>query len=56
MKQTSITKAKKDIWLRLQAYVGDDDLWESEIIDENWNPTAFEKARHSIFEQLERKL
>jgi hypothetical protein len=56
MKQTSIKEAKKVIWLRLQAYCSDDELWESEIYDENWSPTAFHKALTSIVNQIERKL
>jgi len=56
MKKTSIREAKKLIWLRLQAYTADDSMWESEIEDDNWSPTAFDKALTSIFNQLERKL
>jgi len=54
--QTSIRDAKKLIWLRLQAYASDDDLWEEEIHEDNWSPTAFDKALTSIVEQIERKL
>ena len=50
----SVNKAKKEIWLRLQAYVGDDDLWESMVTDDNFHPVAIEKARWSIFDQLEK--
>ena len=54
--RNSVNEAKKEIWLRLQAYVGDPDIWESEIIDYDWNPKAFDKALTSIFNQIERKL
>ena len=54
--RNSVNEAKKGIWLHLQALVGDDEFWESTIIDEDWNTTAFEKARWAIFDQLERKL
>jgi len=56
MRRTSVNEAKKEIWLRLQAYVGDPGMWESEITEENWKPAAFEKALTSIFYQLEKKL
>jgi len=56
MRQTSINKAKKEIWLRLQAYTADMELWESDIIEDNWSPIAFDKALTSIFNQIERKL
>jgi len=52
----SVTEAKKIIWLRLQAYVGDDELWHEMTFDDDLHPSSVEKARHSIFEQLERKL
>lgn len=55
-KQTSINKAKKQIWLHLQALVGDPEFWESTIIDDDWNQTAFDKALTSVFWQLEKKL
>jgi len=56
MKRSSVNAAKKEIWLRLQAYVGDPEIWETEITEENWKPAAFEKALTSIFNQLEKKL
>jgi len=56
MKQKSINKAKKDIWLNLQALVGDPEFWESTIIDDDWNQIAFDKALTSIFWQIEKKL
>ena len=54
--RNSVNEAKKLIWLRLQAYASDDDLWESDIIEDNWNPKAFDKALTSIVNQIERKL
>jgi len=56
MRQTSINKAKKEIWLRLQAYTTDESMWESEIEDNNWSWVAFDKALTSVFNQIERKL
>jgi len=56
MRQTSINKAKKEIWLRLRAYTADMELWESDIIADNWSSKAFEKALDSIFNQISRKL
>jgi len=56
MRQTSINKAKKLIWVHLQALVGDPEFWESTIIDENWSQTAFDKALTSVYWQLEKKV
>jgi len=56
MKQKSINKAKKEIWINLQALVGDPDYWDTTILDDNWNETAFDKALTSIFWQIEKKL
>jgi len=56
MRQTSINKAKKEIWINLQALVGDPDYWETTILDDNWNEAAFDKALTSIFWQIEKKL
>jgi len=56
MRQTSINKAKKEIWEDLQAFVGDIERWEQTIEDGNWSPTAFKKALNSIYNQIERKL
>ena len=56
MRQTSINKAKKEIWINLQALVGDPDYWETTIEDDNWSPKAFEKALDSVFWQLEKRL
>ena len=54
--KTSINEAKKAIWLRLQSYVSDPDMWESEIEEENWDPDVFDNALTLIFLQLENKL
>jgi hypothetical protein len=56
MRQTSINKAKKEIWRDLQGLVGDLDFWEQTIEDDNWSHKTFEKALDSVFSQLERKL
>ena len=48
--------AKKAIWQMLQAYVGDDDLWDHLTYEDNIHPDAVGKARDFIFYQLERKL
>ena len=55
-KQTSINRAKKEIWQRLQSLVGDPEFWESTIIDCDWDQTAFDKALNSVYWQLEKKL
>ena len=55
-KEKSINKAKKEIWTNLQALVGDPDYWETTIEEDNWSPTAFDKALTSVFNQIERKL
>jgi len=54
--RNSVNQAKKEIWLDLQAHVGDPERWESSIEDGNWNPEAFDKALTSIFWQLEKKV
>jgi len=56
MKEKSINKAKKEIWLNLQALVGDPDYWESTIDDMDFNKISFEKALNSIWWQLEGKV
>jgi len=56
MRQTSINKAKKEIWIGLQDVIGDTDYWEPTIEEGNWSPTAFDKALTSVFNQIERKL
>jgi len=56
MKEKSINKAKKEIWLNLQALVGDDDFWVTTIDDLNFNEISFKKALNSIWWQLEGKV
>jgi len=56
MEQKSINKAKKEIWLSLQASTQDDELWDTDIEIDNWNRKVFKKALDSIFWQIERKL
>ena len=56
MKEKSINKAKKDIWLSLQAYTQDMDLWDTDIELDNWDEKVFKKALDSIFWQIEKKL
>ena len=52
----SVKDAKKAIWQMLQAYTGDDDLWDHLTFDDNLHPDAVTKARNAIFNQIERKL
>ena len=52
----SINEAKKEIWLNLQALVGDSDYWESTIEDMKFNEVSFKKALESIFWQMEKKI
>jgi len=56
MKEKSINKAKKDIWLSLQAYTQDDEIWETDIELSNFDKKVFKKALDTIFWQIERKL
>ena len=52
----SVNDAKKEIWLMLQASVGDPDLWDDFTFTDNLHPDAVAKARNTIFNQIERKL
>ena len=52
----SVNEAKKAIWLQLQAYVGDDELWGDLTFMDDLHPDSVNKARQSIVDQLERKL
>jgi len=56
MRQTSINKAKKEIWTSLRGLVGDPDYWEPTIEEDNWSSKAFEKALDSVYNQISRKL
>ena len=50
----SVNDAKKEIWLMLQASVGDPDLWDDLTFTDNLHPDAVAKARNTIFNQIER--
>ena len=52
----SVNDAKKEIWLMLQASVGDPDLSDHLTYTDNLHPDAVTKARNAIFNQIERKL
>jgi hypothetical protein len=52
----SVNEAKKAIWLRLQAYTGDDELWDDLTFEDDFHPDTVIKARETIINQLERKL
>jgi len=52
----SVNRAKKAIWLMLQAYTNDDELWDDLTFDDDFHPDTVIKARQSIIDQLERKL
>lgn len=52
----SVNDAKKAVWLMLQAYAGDDELWYDLTYDDDLHPDSVKKARQSIINQLQRKL